>query len=240
MIRAISPAVFAAPASAVVILLGGPCSGKSSLATALARASRPFSVRKHFEPLRMSGVALPPLGTLLSDDLVWEAMSAGLRQPHAILEGVPGTEGQARRLLRWSDATKQALLPVWVLLSPADARQRALARRVCVTCDGGVDDASEDDSGAACRNCGGAIAPRADEREGIVERLRSWRMRRRVLLKLLPPLAVVSGAYARQVSEYAKTLHEAHDSPMEIIQEMLRRKSLSAPRYDPSLARRQT
>ena len=154
----------------VIMVIGPPLSGKSTFARRLARVldAGYFSVRAHFEPLRQAARAqLPEVGTLLPDEVVLDAalptLDAAKHGGRAVLDGVPTTEQQAQHLVAWLDANGVAALWVMMRVDRSEAVRRATARRVCVRCDGGVNEARRSGTGAACAACGGPLSQRPDD-----------------------------------------------------------------------------
>lgn len=187
--------------AAVIAILGAPCAGKSTIAEALARHGRRFSVRSHFEAKRRAGFRLPTLGKLLPDELVWNATLAYLAQDCPVLDGFPGTLGQADLLNAWCHQNNRTLLPVWVLAPWRIALDRARMRRVCLSCDGGVDEANAGSDGR-CSRCEAALTTRPDDIETrFPERWQGWRSRSSALHRALAPAVVVDGRQSRNAAD---------------------------------------
>ena len=145
-----------------VIYLGPPLSGKSTMA--IASGIPRFSVRKWFEPKRRE-LALPPVGTMLNDEIVFAAAEAFLEEnceAEAIaLDGFPATPAQ----LDWVAEQLGKAYRLEFKYVPVDfetARRRSESRMVCFACDGGADPVIADDHGC-CPLCGAQTGRREDD-----------------------------------------------------------------------------
>lgn len=200
---------------AVIAVLGAPCAGKSTIGEALARHGIRFSVRSHFEPKRQAGLPLPSVGNLLPDEVVWNATLAYLAHDCPVLDGFPGTVAQANLLRAWCHQNGRTLLPVWVLAPRRIALNRARLRRVCLPCDGGVDEADARPTGR-CSRCNGELTTRPDDvEERFPERWLSWRSRSSVLHQALAPSVIVDGRTSRNSANAIAKL--AGRTPLELL-----------------------
>lgn len=145
-----------------VIYLGPPLGGKSTLA--IADGAPRFSVRKWFEP-RRSALRLPPVGTMLSDALVFDAVESFLtensRAERIIMDGFPGNAAQLDWLVERL-AGDYCLDWRYVPVDFETARRRSELRQVCFACDGGADPVSGGRNGR-CPVCGAELGPREDD-----------------------------------------------------------------------------
>ncbi|MEP2031655.1 MAG: hypothetical protein ABJI96_23450 [Paracoccaceae bacterium] len=157
-----------------------------------------FSVRKHFEPQRRDGRRLPRVGTLLDDETVNSAVGRFIETTldHCVLDGVPGTVGQAK----WLRSCVQNACVDWdvfhlhVNVSKAVAAKRASLRQVCVSCDSGADPATADSGGHNCIRCGAKLTRRRDDTAtGFHRRWDDFQDRFAAFVTLLPPATPVDG-----------------------------------------------
>ena len=197
----------AAMAQAILAVLGPPLAGKSELAKCLAPVGVRFSVRSHFEPLRTMGALLPPLGTMLDDETACEAALCYLDHggPITVFDGFPGNLAQVHLLHEAISLSRTELLYLWVDVPKAVAAARARSRRVCFTCDGGVDQARPyPECLDLCLTCGSALSRRQDDEQiGFEHRWKAFRERQLPLLEAVTLSKTISGHSFPYVGELA-------------------------------------
>ena len=164
-----------------VIVIGLPGSGKSTMIRSLLDR-RPqtghFGVRLHFKrqvelgtDIGLRAAHYVQNGLWIPDELLIEAIRAEFesgRFVHGfVIEGVPGNARQAALLDELLDE-RRIDSPVLVYVEASDelCLERALRRRVCTTCDGGVEPAVVDpDDETRCARCGSTLGRRWDDDE---------------------------------------------------------------------------
>jgi adenylate kinase len=164
-----------------LIILGAPASGKSTLTRGLLDAHQGlghFAVRLYFaEQIRLDtdlGRAAEPYAkdsAWLPDEMVIEAVrrrfDEGAFAGGMILEGLPATTRQAELLDALLCERQVRLSGVLYLEVPDEVCvARALSRRVCTRCDGGVNQAPIDaERPDVCARCGCPLGSRGDDEE---------------------------------------------------------------------------
>jgi adenylate kinase len=164
-----------------LIILGAPASGKSTLTRGLLDAHPGmghFAVRLYFaEQIRLDtdlGRISEPYArnsAWLPDEVVIEGVRRRFREGAfrrgMILEGLPATTRQAELLDALLAEREVRLSGVLYLEVPDEVCvARALARRVCARCDGGVNQAPIDaERPDRCARCGGTLGSRGDDEE---------------------------------------------------------------------------
>src|SRR5690606_34380109 len=134
-----------------------PLAGKSTVAGALAGPTATFSVRSHFEPVRRRH-ALPPPGVLLPDRQVWPVCRRYLAGGGRVLDGFPGTLAQAELLFAYLNQVGLDSRAIFLSITKELGESRALSRRVCFPCDGGVNQAELTSFGGdRCARCGAGL-----------------------------------------------------------------------------------
>ena len=166
-----------------LILLGPPGAGKGTQARQLRRKwniphiSTGAMLREAVQagtPLGLEVAAIMERGDLISDDLITRVVTERLAQPDTrtgfLLDGYPRTIPQAQSLDRIVSG-RAPLTIVDIVLSESEVVRRLASRMVCAEC--GANAVGE---GPACHDCGGALVPRADDREQVVlNRLKVYR-----------------------------------------------------------------
>lgn len=191
-----------------LIILGAPASGKSTLTRGLLDANPGlghFAVRLHFAEQIRLGTDLGRIAEPFARDSAWlpdEVVIEAVRRQFddgafaggMILEGLPATTRQAALLDALLVGRDVRLSGVLYLEVPDDVCvARALSRRVCTRCDGGVNQAPIDAVRPdLCARCGWPLGSRGDDEEARF-RLRLARHRTIVTeaLRYYPPSAVV-------------------------------------------------
>jgi adenylate kinase len=160
-----------------VVLLGPPGAGKGTQAARLTKRwriphiSTGAMLREAVQsgtPLGLEVKEIMERGGLIDDGLITEVVHARLDRPDTapgfLLDGYPRTVPQGRALDEFMMG-KAPLTIVEIVLAETDILRRLAARMICSEC--GV--SSQDDRDYAnCVNCGGRLAPRADDAEEVV------------------------------------------------------------------------
>lgn len=161
------------------IVLGPPASGKSTLTQYLLQTITGlghFAVRLHFAAQMKQGSDLGEQARpfaekqlWLPDELVIEALGRECKAGHFrngfLIEGLPGNLRQAE-LLEQLLSREEIKLDCLIYLQASDevCLQRAATRRVCKTCDGGVNQTRVNPLHAdQCAVCGSLITVRPDD-----------------------------------------------------------------------------
>ena len=156
-----------------LITIGPPLSGKSTLCNKVRAKGKHsyFSVRSYFEPKRVnSEMKLPSAGTLLPDDMVWEAFEKTVNRQdgpaYFIADGYPATVTQVNMLTDWLNQSNMKGFIIHIRGNKEESQQRMRLRQVCFQCDGGVNgiDINTGDTGF-CPICGAKLGKRADDTE---------------------------------------------------------------------------
>lgn len=175
----------------IYVIYGAPLSGKSTLGVFLTNydSAIRFSVRSWYAKLSQNSKdQLPPVGAYLPNEVLYEAINSLILYNRdastLVFDGFPANAEQylwlKKRLMFESDNISW----VYIDIEYDMALKRALNRRVCVSCDGGVDQAKTDDN-KTCIICGNDLNMRSDDTErGIQERWKKWEVWKREI-KLL-------------------------------------------------------
>jgi adenylate kinase family enzyme len=180
-------------------ILGPPAVGKSTIAREIATelGLDHFSVREHFAREIAASTAIGRIAQRyrdanrwLPDGIVASAVRGVVGYPGAVFDGFPGNHRQARLLDELLDAAAGTLLFVVYLEAPPEVTAtRAAARRVCVTCDGGVHQARVvPNAPGSCAICGTRVTRRPDDVPSLHRRrLRTYCEHAGALLEYLAP-----------------------------------------------------
>lgn len=166
-----------------LVMLGPPGAGKGTQARQLRRKwniphiSTGAMLRDAVAagtPLGKEVAAIMESGNLIDDELITRVVTDRLAQPDTkagfLLDGFPRTIPQAESLDRIV-AGRAPLIIIEIVLTEAEVVRRLASRMVCAEC--GANAVGE---GTACHDCGGPLAPRADDREQVVlNRLQVYR-----------------------------------------------------------------
>lgn len=173
-------------------MMGPPLSGKGTfIRQKLGIAENDiFSVRLFFEKERTnikSFFSLPPVGTFLDDDAVFQGFKIWLEQKRhgdkVALDGFPGSAEQLQSLKVFFREQDIEWKYIWLSIERREAYERMKNRKVCFRCDGGVEQAAEA-NGNCCLACGSQLQKRSDDTEnGFYERWNGFESRREALMK---------------------------------------------------------
>jgi len=166
-----------------LVMLGPPGAGKGTQARQLRRKwniphiSTGAMLREAVAagtPLGREVAVIMEGGGLVDDDVITRVVRDRLSQPDTragfLLDGFPRTVRQAESLDRMV-ADRAPLVIIDVVLTEAEVVRRLASRMVCAEC--GANAVGE---GTTCHDCGGPLAPRADDREQVVlNRLKVYR-----------------------------------------------------------------
>src|SRR4029077_3271896 len=158
-----------------LVMLGPPGAGKGTQARQLRRRwniphiSTGAMLREAVQagtPLGREVAAIMETGGLIDDEGITRVVTERLAQPDTkrgfLLDGFPRTIPQARALDEI--VTRRApLIIIEIVLSQAEVIRRLASRMVCASCA-----TNATGEGEACHDCGGPLAPRADDREQVV------------------------------------------------------------------------
>jgi adenylate kinase len=166
--------------AALLVLLGPPGSGKSTLVATVLRAYPDlghFAVRRQFveEKRRKSDLWFAAAdsqekGQWIPDEVVITAFTRRLdaQLPGGMLiEGLPANARQAR-LVRDAMASRGRTVDKVIYLDAPDevCMQRMRGRQVCVTCDGGISQAPISPAAPdRCARCGSSLGRRPDDED---------------------------------------------------------------------------
>ena len=119
-------------------------------------------------PLGRHVVAIMDSGGLIDDDVMATVVRERLQQDDTragfLLDGFPRTIPQAQTLDTLV-AGRAPLVIVEIVLTEAEVVGRLASRMVCAECGANAQNTGGD---ATCHDCGGPLAPRADDREQVV------------------------------------------------------------------------
>jgi adenylate kinase len=166
-----------------LVMLGPPGAGKGTQARQLRRKwqiahiSTGAMLRDEVAagtPLGREVAGIMDSGGLIDDELITRVVTERLAQSDAkvgfLLDGFPRTIPQAESLDRLV-AGRAPLIIIDIVLTEAEVVRRLASRMVCAEC--GANAMGE---GSTCIDCGGPLAPRADDREQVVRnRLKVYR-----------------------------------------------------------------
>jgi adenylate kinase len=160
-----------------LVMLGPPGAGKGTQAGRLARIwsiphiSTGAMLRdavKAATPLGLEVQAIMESGGLIDDATITRVVFERLQQPDVrggfLLDGYPRTVPQAESLDSFMTG-RSPIIVVEIVLSEEEVLHRLAARMVCSECG---TNAQDDREFARCHDCGGPLAPRADDRETVV------------------------------------------------------------------------
>ena len=164
-----------------LVLLGPPGAGKGTQA---ARLTRLWSIPhistgamlrdaiKSGTPLGREVKAIIERGALVDDATITRIVCERVSAPDVargfLLDGFPRTVAQAQSLDSFMNG-RGDLVIVEIALSEDDVLHRLASRMICSECGA---NAPDDREVPTCHDCGGALVPRADDREQVVrERL---------------------------------------------------------------------
>jgi adenylate kinase len=167
-----------------LVMLGPPGAGKGTQATRLTRRwniphiSTGAILRdaiKAGTPLGREVQAIIERGGLIDDAVITRIVCERLGQDDGaagfLLDGFPRTVPQAESLDRF--LCDRELVVVEIALTEDDVLRRLASRMICSECGA---NAQDDREFKYCHDCGGALVPRADDREQVVrERLHVYR-----------------------------------------------------------------
>ncbi len=177
-----------------LVLLGPPGAGKGTQAGGLAAAwDIPHistgdmlreAVRAGTELGRMAQAVIDA-GRLVNDEIMIGIVRERMAQPDAmsgfVLDGFPRTLPQAEALDMLLDGC-HTLVVVDLAVPDAELIRRLSKRRLCTGC-GLILGATKGDPPTTCRECGGVLCQRIDDREEVVrERLHVYRRSTQPLL----------------------------------------------------------
>ena len=176
-----------------LVMLGPPGAGKGTQARQLRRRwdiphiSTGAMLREAVQaqtPLGREVGGIMERGSLIDDATVTKVVEERLTQPDTsagfLLDGFPRTIPQARALDTLV-AKRAPLIIIDIVLTEAEVVRRLASRMVCSECGANAQDSGE---GASCIDCGGPLAPRADDREQVVRnRLEVYRQQTGPLVK---------------------------------------------------------
>src|SRR4051812_41445503 len=158
-----------------LVMLGPPGAGKGTQPRQLRRKwniphiSTGAMLRDAVQagtPLGREVAAIMASGGLIHDEginpVVAERPSPPDPQGGFLLDGYPRTTAQAESLDRMVSG-RAPLIIIDIVLKEAEVIRRLASRMVCAEC--GANAVGE---GPVCHDCGGALAPRADDREQVV------------------------------------------------------------------------
>ena len=158
-----------------LVMLGPPGAGKGTQARQLRRKwniphiSTGAMLREAVQagtPLGREVGAIIETGGLISDEIITRVVAERLAQPDTnvgfLLDGFPRTIPQARALDTMM-AGRVPLIIIDIVLTEAEVVRRLASRMVCAEC--GTNATGEGD---VCHDCGGPLAPRADDRKQVV------------------------------------------------------------------------
>jgi adenylate kinase len=190
-----------------VIMMGPPGAGKGTQAGRFARERGLLKIStgdilreavKEQNPAALVAKAKMDRGELVDDAAMIAIVVDRLLKPDAepgfVLDGFPRTVTQAQAL----DGIVQRrnngpLIIVDVVVPEQELIQRLASRRICSSCGANADAAA-----AKCEACGGPLAQRIDDAQGIVrERLKIYQHSTRPVLEYYrerPTFRVVNGA----------------------------------------------
>lgn len=167
----------------VYIVIGPPLSGKSTYIEKVLhiKKNNVFSVRMYFKELETKKeIKLPRAGTFLPNDKVVDEFKKWFFQKKhsfpVVLDGVPGNEDQAmaiKKILEGFDIEY-----FWIDISKNEAFERMKQRKVCFSCDGGINQAQVTADLKFCALCGSRLGKREDDNfwgfnqrwEGFIQR----------------------------------------------------------------------
>lgn len=168
------------------LFLGSPLSGKSTKSISLNIPR--FSVRHWFEPKRTKG-DLPPVGTFLPDNIVFEAAEEFIAQnkesDEIAFDGFPGNAKQFLWLQKLLSG-KYIIEIQYCSINKKEAYLRMQRRFVCSTCDGGADPVIPV-RGSYCPVCGSKVTKRVDDNNSDFEtRWNTYFVREQSIAKAVP------------------------------------------------------
>ena len=205
-------------ARAVVVLLGGPGSGKGTHGLALAKALgyRHLSSGEHLReqirqatPLGRRAQEAIQAGRLVSDEVVLELvramLSEGSEASGFVMDGFPRTEAQAAALETLvSEVDCVVTHTLYLAISDAEMMRRLSGRLTCRNCARTWQETPERSVGTGrCDACGGELFRRTDDEPTTIQR------RIEVFHRMIEPLLHFYRASGRLVEVAAEgSVHE--------------------------------
>jgi adenylate kinase len=192
-----------------VIMMGPPGAGKGTQAERFARERELPKIStgdmlreavREGHPIALKAKERMDRGELVDDDTIIAIVRDRLKKDDArrgfVLDGFPRTVAQAEALDRiMEERGDAALIVIDVEVPQAELVRRVAIRRICVTCGTNADPKRQSN---ACPKCGGELAQRADDDQGIVlERLNVYHRSTTPVLEYYrerPTFRVVNGA----------------------------------------------